>query len=423
MILPKVVRIVYGRQSKKESHILSIDGLRGVAVFLVILFHARISSVPMLGGYLGVDIFFVISGFVITRSIRSHISAGTFKFSNFYARRIIRLFPALLLTMVATTAASLWILYPYALRDFSKSLMSVLGMSSNFYFWQKTGYFDSKTEYLPLIHTWSLSVEEQFYLIFPGILWFLSRSKRKIVPILSIFTLSCFLITFFLGTSFPNATFFLLPFRAWELGVGALLTFSPKIPFLSRKKCVRIASFASILSLTCILYIGWSINSFALGSVIPQLAIVFCTSIIIVSSERNSVVNRILGTKALVLLGEISYIVYLFHQPLFALQLYRSSNEVSDLLKVVDIFAVILLAWLAHIFLEDFIDSEYSKIRPSKRIFEAFGFSLALMGTIAFFISNGFLTIHSYSPSQQRIIAYTKSNNSSRLEWNSCFVS
>ncbi|MEC7577074.1 MAG: acyltransferase, partial [Pseudomonadota bacterium] len=203
-----------------------IDGLRAIAVLTVMLYHAGFSF--MSGGYLGVDIFFVISGFLITSIIRREVLNNNFSITRFYERRIRRILPALYIVMAASLSASWFIQTPQQLIAQFESILSILLYVSNFYFLSQNDYFASDAALSPLIHTWSLAVEEQFYVIFPVFLILIMKQKR--VDIRLILAAAC---TISLGTTFfvdkydPNANFFFTTSRVWELGIGCLLACMP----------------------------------------------------------------------------------------------------------------------------------------------------------------------------------------------------
>ena len=209
-----------------------IDGLRAVAVSLVVLFHF---SMGLSGGFIGVDIFFVISGYLITLLIRRGLEEGDFSMKSFWMRRIRRLFPALGCMVILNVLAASFFFYPGVFRDYGKELISQVCMISNVYFAQQDGYFETPSESLPLLHTWSLAVEEQFYIIFPVALVWLwkkkSGSKSRISTTILYLGLASLFFNF-LGTHFFGlANFFLLPGRAWELLIGAWLAIAlPKTP-------------------------------------------------------------------------------------------------------------------------------------------------------------------------------------------------
>ena len=199
-----------------------IDGLRAVAIVPVVLFHAGLGAFS--GGFVGVDVFFVISGFLITGLIRHEIDGGRFTLANFYERRIRRLFPALFAMLFAASAVAAWLLLPADLVDFAKSVLATSVFGSNFLFWGEAGYFGRAAEEIPLLHTWSLAVEEQYYILFPlFLLWVAARGRKRYVTATALVTAATFALSVVYLPIDPDATFYLAPFRAWELGLGALL--------------------------------------------------------------------------------------------------------------------------------------------------------------------------------------------------------
>jgi peptidoglycan/LPS O-acetylase OafA/YrhL len=201
-----------------------VDGLRAFAVLPVMLFHAGFQGFS--GGFVGVDVFFVISGYLITSIIIAELDRGTFSIANFYERRARRILPALFLVMICCIPAAWIYLLPIDMKDFVQSVMAVSLFSSNILFWSESGYFDTASELKPLLHTWSLAVEEQFYVIFPLLLMLLWRSGRKrVLMALGVLLAISLAVAQWAATAQPSAAFFLLPMRGWELLVGALAAF------------------------------------------------------------------------------------------------------------------------------------------------------------------------------------------------------
>ena len=199
-----------------------IDGLRTLAVLPVILFHLDIGIFT--GGYVGVDVFFVISGYLITSIIARELTAGNFSVLRFYERRFRRILPALCFVVLACLIAGLIVLSPHDLSEMGRSVAATALFSSNFLFWNQAGYFDAATELKPLIHTWSLAVEEQFYIVFPlllGLLW--KRASRHVVLVLSAILVVSLALSVIGVAQAWSAAYFLLPYRAWELLIGSLL--------------------------------------------------------------------------------------------------------------------------------------------------------------------------------------------------------
>lgn len=199
-----------------------IDGLRAVAVLPVLMFHAGFSTFQ--GGYVGVDIFFVISGYLITSILLDHLDNGTFTLVGFYERRARRILPALFFVMLCSLPFAWFLLLPKAFIDFGQSIAAVSIFSSNVLFWAESGYFEAASELKPLLHTWSLGVEEQYYLVFPLFLMVVWRYARKhllrVLILLAILSLAIAQWGVFYK---PEAAFFLLPMRGWELAIGAIV--------------------------------------------------------------------------------------------------------------------------------------------------------------------------------------------------------
>ena len=201
-----------------------IDGLRAIAVLPVILFHAGFETFS--GGFVGVDVFFVISGYLITTIIIAELEQGKFSIINFYERRARRILPALFLVMLVCIPLAWFWLLPRDMQDFSQSLVAVTVFASNILFWRESGYFDTAAELKPLLHTWSLAVEEQYYVIFPLFLMSFWRLGKRWIMILlvAVFVVSLALAQW-ASLAKPSAAFFLLPARGWELLVGAFAAF------------------------------------------------------------------------------------------------------------------------------------------------------------------------------------------------------
>ena len=266
-----------------------IDGLRAIAVIPVILFHAGFEHFS--GGFVGVDVFFVISGYLITTIILSEKENGTFSLINFYERRARRIIPALFLVMLVSTLFS-WVWLPPAnLKDFSASLVAVSLFSSNILFWQETGYWGVVNELKPLLHTWSLAVEEQYYILFPLFLMLMWRfRKRWILSSFFLIALGSLSFSHWAAYNIPTANFFLLPTRGWELAIGAGVAFY----FIYRKNTMRSLLSHKIvddfLSLFGLILIGYAIFIFDEKTPFPSLyALVptIGTALIIVFSSRG----------------------------------------------------------------------------------------------------------------------------------------
>jgi peptidoglycan/LPS O-acetylase OafA/YrhL len=299
-----------------------------VAVYLVVAFHSGLGRFA--GGFIGVDIFFVLSGFLITSIIWREIALGEFTIRRFYDRRLRRIVPALLLVLVATTlAAVLWLL-PMDLVGYGKSLLATVGFVANVYFWRDTDYFARSAEEKPLLHIWSLGVEEQFYLLFPLLLVLIaSRARDRPVPWIAALVLASVLLDMFMrriGGALP--AFYLLPTRAWELGAGALLPF---IPSGSDNRPGLRAWLAAVGA--GLVALGLACGPAAVPSALPDaLPAVIGTCLMVWSGAgvRNPVA-RALASSPLVFVGLISYSLYLWHWPVIVLLQYFLVRDLGPL--------------------------------------------------------------------------------------------
>ncbi len=322
-----------------------VDGLRAIAVVPVILFHAGFSQFS--GGYVGVDVFFVISGYLITSIIVSDLEKGSFSLLKFYERRARRILPALFLVIFCCLPfAWLW-MSESKFNDFSGSIVDTVLFISNFYFWSNGGYFDPAADTRPLLHTWSLAVEEQFYILFPllfSLIWIFGKTKAALLLLL-IATFS--LIICEIGWRYmPSANFYLLPSRAWELLAGALCAFvKPQIS----------ASIRNILSMLGLALIASAILLFDESTPFPSLLTlvpVIGTVLIILFGVRGTIVATLLSWPIFVGIGLVSYSAYLWHQPVFAFARIRSHVIPSETFMLFLILVVFALAYLSWRFVE-----------------------------------------------------------------------
>ena len=360
-----------------------IDGLRALAVLPVILFHAGFELFS--GGFVGVDVFFVISGYLITTIIISEMAEGKFSIVNFYERRARRILPALFFVMAACLPfAWLW-LSPNDLKDFGQSLMAVSTFSSNILFWRESGYFDTASELKPLLHTWSLAVEEQYYILFPIFLMFTWRLGVKWILILLsiIFFISLGLAQWGSYSSNAFAAFFLLPTRGWELLVGVFIAFYLKQ--FTHLKSHSANEFLSLLGLSMITY---SIITFDSATPFPSMYTmipVLGTGLLILCSVPKTFTYNLLSFKFIVAMGLISYSAYLWHQPLFAFARHGLLGEVPNFLLMILCIASLLIGWLSWRYIEKPFRHKSFLRRKFIFIFSFFGISSFL--AIGFFLN------------------------------------
>jgi peptidoglycan/LPS O-acetylase OafA/YrhL len=288
-----------------------VDGLRALAVLSVVFYHL---GLPLHGGFIGVDIFFTISGFLIGSIILRQTADRIFTFAGFYERRIRRIFPALFVMLLVSFILACKFLLPIELVVFSKSLASASFSVSNIYFWLQSGYFDAPASETPLLHTWSLAIEEQFYVFLPVLLVALHRfTPRRINLVIGLVATASFLISVYGAYRFPSAAFYLLHTRAWELLLGTALALEG-FPTISKPVMRHAAGILGLMLIAAALFLYHSWTPFpGLAALPPCLG----TALIIAAGESgNNVVGRLLSLKPVVFVGLISYSLYLWHWPL-----------------------------------------------------------------------------------------------------------
>jgi peptidoglycan/LPS O-acetylase OafA/YrhL len=339
-----------------------IDGLRCLAIVTILLFHADFKIFS--GGYVGVDIFFVISGYLITGIILNEINDNKFSLIHFYERRARRILPNLLFIIILSTLFSWLFLNIYDLQSFGKSLLSVATFSSNFYFWLKSGYFSESTELIPLIHTWSLSVEEQFYLFFPILMIYLSKlNNKKLFLVIFYLTFCSLFLSIWVANyvnpihqKFISSAFYLLPTRAWELGVGAIIAINIIEKRIIINFSIREVFFIEISGISLILI---SVFFFTKGTPFPGLASiipVIGTGIIILFSNNNTIIGKFLANKFLVFIGLLSYSLYLWHQVVFS---FWRNTHLNKSLDGITKFLLLLVSFALSYFSYKYIEKPF----------------------------------------------------------------
>lgn len=300
----------------------------------------------MSGGFVGVDIFFVISGYLITSLIVAEIDKGKFSLVNFYERRARRILPALFLVVLVCLPFAWVYLLPHEMVDFGKSVVAVTVFASNILFWKDSDYFAADSELLPLLHTWSLAVEEQYYLFFPLILMLAWRfGKSWFVPMLLV-AIAAISLAFseWLWRVDSAANFYLLPTRAWELMLGALAGLYLRSSSISIRWLREVGSLLGLLMIgLAIFLLDKSIPFPSLYALLPTLG----TVLIILCADSQTLVGRLLSLPVFVGIGLISYSAYLWHQPIFAFARLHSMDELSAGVWVGLSALALLLAWLS----------------------------------------------------------------------------
>ncbi len=300
--------------TSNHSYIPFIDGLRAIAVLMVVAFHAGLGF-P--GGFIGVDVFFVISGFLITSLMERDLAAGTFSYREFWIRRVRRIIPASLCVTLLTLCFGMLILLPNELTQLAESAMATMAMAANVYFWRNVGYFSTHADMQPLLHMWSLAVEEQFYLLFPVLLTLIHQrvSHRRKVRLLLAGAVSSLLLSEWAVRHQSGAAYFLLPSRAWELLTGSLLCYLPVPGLASRLRNTISASMLFVIAIAACL--------FSEDTAFPGLSALWpcvATAVFIhCNRSKESSVARWLGKPSIVTIGKMSYSIYLVHWPILVL--------------------------------------------------------------------------------------------------------
>lgn len=350
-----------------------IDGLRAIAVLAVVAFHTFPSLVR--GGFIGVDIFFVISGYLISTIIFENLEKNTFSFTGFYVRRVKRIFPALILVLVACFILG-WLLLPSnEFKQLGKHIAAGSSFVSNFALWNEAGYFDNSAETKPLLHLWSLAIEEQFYIVWPILVWFLYKRKFNLLVAIIILTITSFILNLHGVEKNLVATFYSPQTRFWELMSGSLLAWitlkkndrllSIKIAIAALlakvvyrdKQAINVMTLSSALSFVGLFLLICGILSLDKELSFPgawALAPVLGALILIMVDENSWVNRKILSNKVAVWFGLISFPLYLWHWPLLSLaRLASDSNELSRYIRICIILISIALSWMTFKIVEN----------------------------------------------------------------------
>lgn len=352
-----------------------IDGLRAVSVLGVVLFHLDL-SVP--GGFVGVDVFFVISGYLITGILLRNLREDRFSLVDFWARRIRRIAPAAVVMVMGTMALGAYLLTPGAFEELGRTLVAHVLFASNCYFSQDQGYFAESADSIPLLHTWSLAVEEQFYLIFPLILWVVWKVRpRLVMPVMVGLALWSLVWSYFKMEWVPREGFFLLPPRGWELLAGAILAGLPEI---GMRRWGR-----EFLAVSGLLLIGVPMMEYDKETVFPGVAaippVLGAVFFIFANESGRTVPGRLLSLRPMVWVGLISYSLYLWHWPLFVFA-KLVNLELTREWQILVLGMSFLMAWLSWKFVETpFRSGRF--LKSDKRSFVFAGASLSGLLVVA----------------------------------------
>lgn len=330
-----------------------IEGLRAIAVSSITLFHFGYAGLG--GGYVGVDVFFVISGFLIGRSVIAETLDGRFSLTAFFERRIRRLYPALVVAMLACAAVAPLLLLPFDLALFGKSMVATAGYASNILFLKEAGYFDSSAIQKPLLHTWSLAVEEQFYIAFPLLLMLLARaraSRRTVLAVVALIAAASLLGAQAAMARVPSAAFFLFPLRAWELLAGVLVGAADWRALAARRRLRQLVAGAGLLLIVAAILLYRPATPFpGIGAIPPVLG---TAMVIAAGSAGGSAAAALLGWRPLGLIGLVSYSLYLWHWPLaVGLVYYHGGEPLPQAWRLGGLAATALLAALSYRLVEE----------------------------------------------------------------------
>ncbi|RUR70554.1 acyltransferase [Variovorax guangxiensis] len=359
-----------------------IDGLRAIAVGSVLAYHAFPSLLP--GGFIGVDIFFVISGFLITTILLQSLAAGDFSYRDFYARRIRRIFPALVLVLLATLAFGWYVLLPGEFSQLGKQTTGGAAFFANLVFLGEAGYFDASAETKPLLHLWSLGIEEQFYIFWPLMLGLAWRRRWPMLRVVLAVAVISFLVNVLTVQAHRAAAFYSPLSRAWELMAGGLLAVMQLQSVAQGAASTRawkkhLQSIVGIALIVLGLFMTRSTKAFpGWWALLPVLGAASC-----IAAGPGGVLNRyLLSNRVMVWIGLISYPLYLWHWPLLSYARIVTGGEPPLQLRIVLVAASVVLAWATYRFLERFV-----KLHLSQAVLRGLagaGAALALAGVLVF---------------------------------------
>lgn len=350
--------------SSNFAYRADIDGLRAVAVISVVLFHASAAMLP--GGFVGVDVFFVISGYLISKIILGDLQARDFSFVDFYRRRILRIFPALIVVLLASWGIGWTVLLADEYRELGKHIAAGAGFVSNFALWQESGYFDKAAETKPLLHLWSLGIEEQFYLLWPLLLAFSWRCRRHLPWLLGTLLLVSFAANLLLVQRHAAAAFYMPFSRFWELMFGAGIAYVELFHREEFADRVRRGIFAlsgrltaerlrDVVSVSGLLLVGLAIGLLGKAAVYPGVWALLPTlgaACLIAAGSQGWVNRKLLAHRWMVRIGLISYPLYLWHWPLLTYARIVESGKPPSKVRVAAVLLSVLLAYLTYRYIE-----------------------------------------------------------------------
>ena len=379
--------IIFSSQVEARQYRADIDGLRAIAVTAVVLFHAIPDLLP--SGFVGVDIFFVISGYLIGGIVFAASVSRRFSFANFYARRARRILPALITVVFVISLVAFFFFDSKEMVEYAGQSAMALGGVSNFYFWEHTGYFATNSEHEPLLMTWSLGVEEQFYVVFPFFVVVVARfhAWRRIALVVAAIAVS-FGLSLYMTAQYPISAFYLLPPRAWEMAAGALLAIVHHDAPHTRTIAGRATDVAACFGLAAVIastllfdertpFPGWA-------ALLPVIG-----TAVLIQTRHAAINTRLLGAVPFVFIGRISYSWYLWHWPLMALARRASDVPPSSQQMLLVALCSLVLGIVSWRFVERPFREQHSS--DGKTLLRyAFALVVAVMPSVAYKLSHGF---------------------------------
>jgi peptidoglycan/LPS O-acetylase OafA/YrhL len=385
-----------------------IDGLRAIAVVAVLGFHAFPTSFP--GGFTGVDVFFVISGFLISGIILEELQAGTFTFGQFYARRIRRIFPALALVLAASLLLGWWAMTPYDYEQLGGHVAAGAGFVSNLLLFHQSGYFDTDSALKPLLHLWSLGVEEQYYLVWPLLLFVLRRHMQRIFWLILAVAAASFVLNIVLVGRQPSAAFYLPATRFWELMLGSSAAYLEvhavrRPDFALKWRNVTAVAGIALLALAFGLvrdgrgFPGW-------WALLPTLG----TLLLIQAGPQAWINRKLLANRGVVYLGLISYPLYLWHWPLLTYARILNGGVPPASVRVAALALGVVLAWATY----EFVEKRVRRLGRGPTAVRTAGIAAASVGALAVY---GMLVVADFAPARSNSIPYLAEISAAYSDW------
>lgn len=400
-----------------QTYRADVDGLRAVAILPVVMFH--IGFPGFFGGFVGVDVFFVISGYLITGIIVREMREGSFSIADFYRRRVLRIFPALFAMLAAVSVLAPMVMLPGELLRYGKSVVSTTLFYSNMLFYSESGYFAPDSHTKALLHTWSLAVEEQFYLFWPLILLVLrARSQAAIRWGAVTIALVSFVFSVWLIEHDAAATFYLIPTRAWELLAGALVAIFPNLP-AQRRWLREFLSGAGLLAiLVAIKFYNEGVPFPGVAALLPVLGAV---AIILAGGNGGSLVGRLLSWQPMVFVGKISFSLYLWHWPVIVFTQIGLLREQTWPVKFAELLASMLMGWWSWRYVERPF-RHVSPLLPNRVVLGRAGLAIAaaLCVGLAYVLPQGWP--QRFNDQQLAFAKYETYNGDQQYRGGSCFV-